>query len=241
MGLRERLAASAAEIRTRGQRLVELNVELLTAELKRKGAKYGAGVGLLVGAAVLSLFALGFALTTITVALAVVVPLWLALLIVTVVLLITVAILGLAGRSSLRKASTPVPQRAIAEATGTVDLLKTNLKQTARVFAPRRNGGTKPSSDGRPAGSESPWTPAHESAGVHDKPPSAPAGKPSPAPTPSASSPVPPSMPPGAPTPTPQPGAAPQPPAASPPPASQTPPPVPPAPPATLPSDEEVR
>ena len=55
MGLRERLAASATEIRARGQRLVELNVELLTAELKRKGEQYGRGVGLLVGAGVLAL------------------------------------------------------------------------------------------------------------------------------------------------------------------------------------------
>ena len=158
MGLRERLAASATEIRARGQRLVELNVELLTAELKRKGEKYGTGVGLLVGAGVLALYVLGFALTTITVALALVLPLWLALLIVTVVLLIIVAILALVGRSSLRKAKTPVPERAIAEANTTVDLLKTNLQETARVFSPRRNGGARRRPNARPAGSQSPWT-----------------------------------------------------------------------------------
>ena len=249
MGLRERLAASATEIRARGQRLVELNVELLTAELKRKGEKYGTGVGLLVSAGVLALYALGFALTTITVALALVLPLWLALLIVTVVLLVIVAILGLAGRSSLRKAKTPVPERTIAEANSTVDLLKTNLKQTARVFSPRRNGGAGPPPDDQPAGSESPWTPPAP-AGLHDKPPVAPAGKTPSAPTPTGSSSMPPSMPPGAPTPTPQPGATPQsdagspqsdagsPPSASTPPTSQT---LPPGPPATPPSDEEVR
>ena len=244
MGLRERLAASATEIRARGQRLVELNVELLTAELKRKGEKYGTGVGLLVSAGVLALYALGFALTTITVALALVLPLWLALLIVTVVLLVIVAILGLAGRSSLRKAKTPVPERAIAEANSTVDLLKTNLKQTARVFSPRRNGGAGPSPDGQPAGSESSWTPPAP-AGLHDKPPVASAGKPpsTPTPTPTGSSSMPPSMPPGAPTPTPQPGATPQPrtgsstpPSTSP--TSQT---TPPGTPATPPPDEEVR
>lgn len=243
MGLRERLAASATEIRTRGQRLVELNVELLTAELKRKGEQYGTGVGLLVSAGVLALYALGFALTTITVALALVLPLWLALLIVTVVLLVIVAILGLAGRSSLRKAKTPVPERAVAEANSTVDLLKTNLKQTARVFSPRRNGGARPAPGGQPAGSESPWTPAHAPAGLHGKPPVAPEGKPPSTPTPTASSSMPPSMPPGAPTPTPQPGAAPQSPTGSPtppsmPPSSQT---TSPGTPATPPPDEEVR
>jgi hypothetical protein len=243
MGLRERLAASATEIRTRGQRLVELNVELLTAELKRKGEKYGTGVGLLVSAGVLALYALGFALTTITVALALVLPLWLALLIVTVVLLVIVAILGLAGRSSLRKAKTPVPERAIAEANSTVDVLKTNLKQTASVFSPRRNGGARPAPGGQPAGSESPWTPPPAPVGLHDKPPVAPAGKPPSTPTPTSASSMPPSMPPGAPTPTPQPGAAPQPGTGSPtppptPPMSQA---TPPGTPATPPPDEEVR
>jgi hypothetical protein len=244
MGLRERLAASATEIRARGQRLVELNVELLTAELKRKGEKYGTGVGLLVSAGVLALYALGFALTTITVALALVLPLWLALLIVTVVLLVIVAILGLAGRSSLRKAKTPVPERAIAEANSTVDLLKTNLKQTARVFSSRRNGGAGPSPDDQPTGFESPWSPPAP-AGLHDKPPVAPAGKPpsTPTSTPTGSSSMPPSMPPGAPTPTPQAGATPQPRTgpATPPSTTSSSQTTPPGTPATPPPDEEVR
>jgi hypothetical protein len=233
MGLRERLAASATEIRARGQRLVELNVELLTAELKRKGQQYGTGAGLLVGAGVLALYALGFALTTITVALALVLPLWLALLIVTVVLFLIVTILGLVGRSTLRKAKTPTPERTVAEANSTVELFKTNLQETARVFSPRRNRGGSPSPNGQPAGSESPWTPAQPPASSQDKPPAASAGKPPTTPTGSWS---PSSMPPGAPTPTPQPGAAP------PPPAGSTPPPTPPpATPPTPPPDEEVR
>ena len=207
MGLRERLAASATEIRARGQRLVELNVELLTAELKRKGEQYGRGVGLLVGAGVLALYFLGFALTTITVALALVLPLWLALLIVTAVLLLIVLVLALAGRSTLRKAKTPAPERTIAEANTTVELLKSNLQETAKVFSPRRNGGSSPSPNPQPAGSESPWTPVTPPGGSPGRPDAAAAGKP---PTPPAGpSSMPPSTPPGAPTPTPQPGAAP--------------------------------
>ena len=58
MGLRERVTASAAEIRTRSRRLVELNLELLAAELKRKGQQYGTAVGLFVAAGVLAFFAL---------------------------------------------------------------------------------------------------------------------------------------------------------------------------------------
>ncbi len=103
MGLRERLVASAAEIRTRSQRLVELNVQLLTAELKKKGQVYGSAIGMLVGAGVLALYALGFALTTIAVVLHIWLALWLSLLIVTVVLLLIVLILALVGRSRLRE------------------------------------------------------------------------------------------------------------------------------------------
>ena len=98
MTLRERLVASVADIRTRGQRLVQLNRELLAAELKEKGKKFGAAIALFAGAGLLSLYAIGFALTTIAVALALVLPLWLSLLIVTLALFLVVVILVLVGR-----------------------------------------------------------------------------------------------------------------------------------------------
>ena len=103
MALRERLAASVADIRTRGQRLAQLNLELLQAELKEKGKKFGAAIALFAGAGLLALYAIGFALTTIAVALALVLPLWLSLLIVTLVLFLIVAILALVGRDQIRK------------------------------------------------------------------------------------------------------------------------------------------
>jgi hypothetical protein len=187
MSLRERLAASAAEIRTRSQRLVELTAELLTAELKRKGQRYGAGVGALVAAGVFALYALGFALATIAVALALVLPLWLALLIVTAVLALIVMILALVGRSRLRRAKASSSRRTVAEAKATVDTLKTNLRQTAGDLALRRNGKAPPSGDGS--------TPATGHA----------APSPGAAPTRSASpTATPPTTPPGAPTPTPR-------------------------------------
>ena len=184
MGLRERLVASATEIRTRSQRLVELNVELLTAELKRKGQQYGTGIALLVVAGVLALYALGFALTTITVALALVLPLWLALLIVTVVLAIIILILALVGRGHLRRAKTPSPERAIAEAKTTVDALKTDLQQTANELAPRRSAKAPPGDALSPASGRLATPPP-----VTPPPPATP-------PT------TPPTTPPGAPTPT---------------------------------------
>ena len=140
MGLRERLTASAAEIRTRSQRLVELNVDLLTTELKRKGQQYGTAIALFLGAGVLAFYALGFALTTIAVVLYIWLPLWLSVLIVTVVLALIVLVLVLVGRSTLRRAKTPSPERAIREAKATTDALKANLRKTADDLTPRRNG-----------------------------------------------------------------------------------------------------
>jgi len=197
MGLRERLVASAAEIRTRSQRLVELNVELLTAELKRKGQEYGSAIGMFVGAGVLALYALGFALTTITVALALVLPLWLALLIVTVVLLLIVLILALVGRSRLRRVKSPSPQRAIGEAKATVDTLKSNFQQTVNELAPRRNGGSSGSLP--PAGTGATPRATSSSAGAPSPsttPPTTP-GASGPT-TPPPTTPPPPATPPGA-------------------------------------------
>ena len=53
MTLRERLTASVTDIRTRGQRLVQLNLELLTSELKAKGRKFGAAIALFAAAGLL--------------------------------------------------------------------------------------------------------------------------------------------------------------------------------------------
>jgi membrane protein implicated in regulation of membrane protease activity len=130
MALRERLAASVADIRTRGQRLAQLNLELLQAELKEKGKKFGAAIALFAGAGLLALYAIGFAFTTIAVALALVLPLWLSLLIVTLALFLIVAIMALVGRDQMRKIGPPQPETAMAEAKVTADLMKSNARET---------------------------------------------------------------------------------------------------------------
>jgi predicted lipid-binding transport protein (Tim44 family) len=140
MGVRERIGASLTEIRTRGQRLVELNVELVKAELKKKAQEYGGAIGMLVAGALLALYALGFLLATITVALALVLPLWLSLLIVTLALFLTVAILMLAGRNRLQKLQVAPPPQAAAEARITATTAKDGARRAAKSLRP-----TKPS------------------------------------------------------------------------------------------------
>jgi membrane protein implicated in regulation of membrane protease activity len=157
MDLRENISASLKDVRDHGQRLLQLNLELLAAELKAKGAMYGAAVGMVLVACVLSLYALGFALATFAVALSLVLPLWLALLIVTAILVLVMLILVLVARASIRRAGAPVPQRAIDEAQTTADVLKEHAKQAKSAIDPRRLRATGPET---PAGQAPPHEPA---------------------------------------------------------------------------------
>jgi hypothetical protein len=138
MGVRDRITSSLTDIRARGQKLVELNVELLKAELKKKVQEYGGAIGMLAAAGLLALYALGFLLATIAVALALVLPTWLALLIVTLVLFLIVAILVLAGRSKLQKLQTAPPAQAPAEAKITIATAKDGATRTVKSLRPSK-------------------------------------------------------------------------------------------------------
>jgi uncharacterized membrane protein YqjE len=115
---------SAKSVAEHASALVRLELELAALELKRKLVALGVGIGLGLGAAVFLLFALGFGLATAAAAIATATSTWLALLIVTgAILLLTLVLGGLALRS-FKKASPPVPERALREARLTTDALK---------------------------------------------------------------------------------------------------------------------
>ena len=138
MTLRERIGASVTDIKTRGQRLVQLNVELLAAELKKKGQEYGAAIGMLIGAGVLALYAVGFLLATITALIALLLPWWAALLIVTALLFLVIFILIQLGRSRLKKVRTPAPERAIAEMKANATVFQEGAAKVREAVRPRR-------------------------------------------------------------------------------------------------------
>jgi apolipoprotein N-acyltransferase len=71
-------------------------------------------------------YAIGFAFATIAAGLAEFMPVWLALLIVAVGLLVLTAILGLLAIRSIKRGTPPVPQQAIDEAKLTTQALKSN-------------------------------------------------------------------------------------------------------------------
>jgi Putative Actinobacterial Holin-X, holin superfamily III len=115
---------AAKQVADHAKALVGLELELAKVELTQKFGSLGLGVGLVVGAAVLGLYALGFLFATIAAALATFLPTWLALLIVTLLLVAVAAVLGLVGRSRIRAGAPPVPEQAIEEAKLTTEAIK---------------------------------------------------------------------------------------------------------------------
>ena len=106
--------------------LGKLELKLALLELKGKVAALGRGAGLLVGAAVFALFALGLLLAASAAALSLVLATWLALLVVACAVLVVAGVLGALGLRAIKRGVPPVPEQAIAEARLTTEAVKTN-------------------------------------------------------------------------------------------------------------------
>jgi hypothetical protein len=117
---------AAKQVAEHASALARLELELATLEVKRKVAALGVGIGLVVGSGVFLLFALGFGLAAGAAALALVVPTWIALLIVFGGLALFSLLLALIGLKAIRKGTPPVPEQAVAEARLTTEVLRSN-------------------------------------------------------------------------------------------------------------------
>jgi hypothetical protein len=91
-------------------RLVRDELALARAELAEKGRHAGMGAGLLGGGGLVALYAVGVLIIAAVLGLAVVMPDWLAALIVGVVLLLVAGIMALTGRQQVKQAVPPVPE-----------------------------------------------------------------------------------------------------------------------------------
>jgi hypothetical protein len=120
------LGGAAKEVAEHASTIARLEVELAQLELKKKLAALGVGIGLLAGAVAIGLYGIGFLFATITAALATFLPVWLSLLIVTLVLLATAGLLAFFGLRSVNRGTPPVPKQAIDEAKLTTQALKSN-------------------------------------------------------------------------------------------------------------------
>jgi len=122
------LRGAAKLVADRARSIVQLEIKLAVSELKQKVAAIGLGIAMLAGAAILLLFALGFALATVAAAIATALSIWLALLIVTGALFLLVGLLVAIGIAAIRKGTPPLPEQAIEEAKLTLEAVK-NGKQ----------------------------------------------------------------------------------------------------------------
>jgi lipopolysaccharide export LptBFGC system permease protein LptF len=117
--------ASTAELVSRLSEQVTMLVRdeltLARMEMLDKGRRAGKGAGLLGAAGVIGMYGLGALVVTGGAVLALVVPVWAAALIVTVLLFLAAGVTALAGRQEVRQAVPPKPEAAMESGREDVD------------------------------------------------------------------------------------------------------------------------
>jgi hypothetical protein len=106
------------------KKLLSAELALFKAEMAAKAKAAGIGVGLFVGALVFVFFALGVLVAAAVFGFALIVPGWLAALIVAGILIVLAIILALIGRSMLKRGMPPVPDDLGSELKADVRTLK---------------------------------------------------------------------------------------------------------------------
>ncbi|MGK5679721.1 phage holin family protein [Actinoplanes sp. URMC 104] len=109
--------------------LVRDELTLAKLEMVEKGKKAGAGAGLLGGAGVIALYGLGALFVTIGALLALVMPVWAAALIVTVVLFAVAGIAALIGKKQVKQAVPPEPIEAMESGKRDVQAVKSAIQE----------------------------------------------------------------------------------------------------------------
>ncbi len=109
--------------------LVRDELTLARLEMVEKGKRAGVGAGLLGGAGVVALYGVGALLVAAGAALALVMPVWLAALIVTVVVFAIAGVAALIGKKQVQQALPPEPEEAMASGKRDVDTVKTAIKE----------------------------------------------------------------------------------------------------------------
>ncbi len=108
--------------------LVRQEIDLAKAELTEKGKTAGVGAGMFGGAGLIGVFALAALTTAVIAALELVMPLWLAALIVAVVYAAVAGVLALRGKSQIKKAVPPVPEQTQESVKEDVQWAKTRAR-----------------------------------------------------------------------------------------------------------------
>jgi hypothetical protein len=109
--------------------LVKDELTLARIEMIEKGKRAGTGAGLLGGAGVLALYGVGALLVTVGALLALVMPVWVAALIVAVVLFACAGVAALIGKGQVRRALPPEPEAAMASGRRDVEAVKNAIRE----------------------------------------------------------------------------------------------------------------
>jgi uncharacterized membrane protein YqjE len=93
--------------------LIRSEIKLAQAEVTEKGKRAGIGIGMFSVAGLMAFFGFGVLLTTVILLLALVMPAWLAALIVTVVLFVVAGVAALLGKKKVAEAAPAKPERTV--------------------------------------------------------------------------------------------------------------------------------
>jgi uncharacterized membrane protein YqjE len=118
------LGALVHDLSEQTSALVRSEIELAKAELAAKGKAAGMGAGLFGAAGLLAFFGGAVLITTVILALALVLPAWLATLIVAVVLFAAAGVAALIGKSKVSEATPAAPERAVGGLKQDVETIK---------------------------------------------------------------------------------------------------------------------
>ena len=116
--------------------LVRQELELfrveMTEKVRRQGGRVAGGAGMLSGAAVCGLMALGSLTATVILLLGIVIPVWAGALIVTAVYGVIAAMLALRGKHELEDVTAPIPKQTIQSVKEDVQWAKTRANSVRR-------------------------------------------------------------------------------------------------------------
>jgi hypothetical protein len=110
-------------------RLVRDEARLAQAEVTRKAKRLGIGAGLFGGAGLMGFFGLAVLIAAAVLALDLVLPAWLAAVIVAVVLFAVAGVLALIGKKDVAAGSPPVPTQAIAGVQADIAAVKDGVRR----------------------------------------------------------------------------------------------------------------
>lgn len=120
------------DLATETSTLVRQEIDLAKAEMTDRGKRAGRGAGMLAAGAVAALLALGALTAGFIAALDLVMPTWLAALIVTAIHGVIASVLVQTGRKQVQEAAPPVPEDTIESVKEDVQWAKTRTRSATR-------------------------------------------------------------------------------------------------------------